>query len=205
MLVTLLFPFAIYRLWSTPFYVALLLLLWLGTLFPILNNGKPTLHKLFRKKAQKVMSRICEIHLQECGDARVISYLRKINPFVFEELILLAFEKQGFHTIPNKRYTGDGGIDGRVNIYGNIWPVQAKRYGKHIKKSHVDDFNKLLKDKNYYGGVFIHTGRTGKEIRDTYRNGTLIILSGSTLVDFLCYPQNNTFVHLLGFRGVTVM
>ena len=42
-----------------------------------------------------------------------IAYLRKIDPFTFEELLLEGFESHGFRTIRNKRHTGDGGIDGR--------------------------------------------------------------------------------------------
>ncbi|WP_407233716.1 restriction endonuclease [Escherichia coli] len=34
---------------------------------------------------------------------------------MFEELLLEGFEAHGFRTIRNKRYTGDGGIDGRNN------------------------------------------------------------------------------------------
>lgn len=47
-----------------------------------------------------------------------IAYLRKIDPFVFEELLLEGFERRGFEVIRNRRYTGDGGIDGRVKIDG---------------------------------------------------------------------------------------
>ncbi|HIG4575661.1 TPA: restriction endonuclease, partial [Klebsiella pneumoniae] len=57
-----------------------------------------------------------------------IAYLRKIDPFVFEELLLEGFERRGFEVIRNRRYTGDGGIDGRVKIDGQTWLIQAKRY-----------------------------------------------------------------------------
>ena len=197
-------PVAIFIFRSHPFYLLMVMLIWLFIISPLFIAGHKTLHLVFRKRAKKVLLLICEIQKQEQGDARVISYLRKINPFVFEELILLAFEQHGFPTIPNKRYTGDGGIDGRVNVYGQIWPIQAKRYCKHIKKAHIEQFDKLIQNKNYPGGVFIHTGRTGKEVRDRYRNTTLIIISGSMIVDFLCFPNNHTFAYLLAFRNVKV-
>lgn len=198
---SLLFPIVMYLLRSHPFYLILLSFIWLSILLPNLNSSK-TLHHIFRNRARKVLVRIREIQKQEQGDARVIAYLRKINPFVFEELILLAFKEHGFSVIQNKRYTGDGGIDGRVNFYGSTWPIQAKRYSRHVKKSHIDQFAHLIKEKSYPGGIFIHTGRTGKEVRNTYRTGTLIILSGSTMVDLFCYPSNHTIHHLLAFRGV---
>ncbi|HCJ0405636.1 TPA: restriction endonuclease, partial [Klebsiella variicola] len=61
-----------------------------------------------------------------------IAYLRKIDPFVFEELLLEGFERRGFEVIRNRRYTGDGGIDGRVKIDGQTWLIQAKRYTSYI-------------------------------------------------------------------------
>ncbi|MEX6059375.1 restriction endonuclease [Enterobacter hormaechei] len=54
-------------------------------------------------------------HKDVAGLPTKINYLRKIDPFVFEELLLEGFEAHGFRTIRNKRYTGDGGIDGGNN------------------------------------------------------------------------------------------
>ncbi|MGS6531656.1 restriction endonuclease, partial [Enterobacter hormaechei] len=45
--------------------------------------------------------------------AQIINYLRKIDAFVFEELLLEGFEAHGFRTMRIKRYSGDGGIDGQ--------------------------------------------------------------------------------------------
>lgn len=73
-----------------------------------------------------------------------IAYLRKIDPFVFEELLLEGFERRGFEVIRNRRYTGDGGIDGRVKIDGQTWLIQAKRYTSYIAVGHVRDFSDLL-------------------------------------------------------------
>lgn len=201
-LISLLFLVTIYIYHTQPVYVILLLLLWMSVLLPLSSKGEGALHLYFRKQAAKVLVRIREIYKQDQGEARVINYLRQINPFVFEELILLVFQEQGYQTIPNKRYTGDGGVDGRLNIYGNIWPIQAKRYGKHIKKEHIEQFDRLIRKRNYVGGIFIHTGRTSKDIIATYRSTTLIILSGSLLVDFLCSQESLTFTHILGFRGI---
>ena len=41
-------------------------------------------------------------------DGSKINYLKKIDPFVFEELVLSAFQSHGFKIKRNKRYTGDG-------------------------------------------------------------------------------------------------
>nr|WP_306670548.1 restriction endonuclease [Acidithiobacillus ferrooxidans] len=50
--------------------------------------------------------------------ARRIAYLRKIDPLVFEELVLDAFQKEGWLVQRSTRYSGDGGIDGRI-VSGN--------------------------------------------------------------------------------------
>ncbi|EIC1200977.1 restriction endonuclease, partial [Escherichia coli] len=94
------------------------------------------------------------------GDARRLKYLRKISPYVFEELLLLAFEQQGMPVIRNPSYSGDGGLDGQVVIGGECWLIQAKRYGRTIRPAHIDAFGELLRRKGCRG-FFIHTGRTG--------------------------------------------
>ncbi|HFO6221661.1 TPA: restriction endonuclease, partial [Escherichia coli] len=93
-------------------------------------------------------------------DARRLKYLRKISPYVFEELLLLAFEQQGMPVIRNPSYSGDGGLDGQVVINGERWLIQAKRYGRTIRPAHIDAFGELLRRKGCRG-FFIHTGRTG--------------------------------------------
>ncbi|MCO7451724.1 restriction endonuclease, partial (plasmid) [Enterobacter hormaechei] len=64
-------------------------------------------HKRKQQSARRVLERIKTLP----GFPQKINYLRKIDPFVFEELLLEGFEAHGFRTIRNKRYTGDGGID----------------------------------------------------------------------------------------------
>ncbi len=93
-----------------------------------------------------------------------VKYLRKINPYVFEELLLLAFERRGMRVIRNSRYSGDGGLDGQVLIDGERWLIQAKRYGRTIRPSHIDDFGELLRREGCRG-FFVHTGRTGPASR----------------------------------------
>ncbi len=70
-------------------------------------------------------------------------YLRGLNAFVFEEMILTALKKHGFKIIRNKRYTGDGGIDGRAYKNDQHYLIQAKRYRKHINPA-IAIFSKCL-------------------------------------------------------------
>ena len=53
-------------------------------------------HRRYRAAAERVLTKLPE------GGAGV-KYLRKINPYVFEELLLLAFERRGMAVIRNTR------------------------------------------------------------------------------------------------------
>lgn len=124
-------------------------------------------------------------------EARILAYLRKIDPYVFEELTLSAFKHHGFNITRSTRYSGDGGIDGRVTKNGREFLVQVKRYRRHINKSHVHEFSYVLARKNV-AGFFIHTGKTSKSIRDyARRNANIEIISGSRLVDWLTTPNDH--------------
>ncbi len=111
------------------------------------------------------------------------TYLRKIDPFVFEELLLCAFQNQGHRVIRNKRYTGDGGIDGKVILNGTLHLVQAKRYQHHINAQHVADFSTLCQQM-HCKGLFIHTGKTGK-LAYQQTHGIVTIISGDQLLQLI--------------------
>lgn len=123
-------------------------------------------HKRNIQIAGGVLSRISEIHRSSPKDsagARVFGYLRKVHPMVFEELILTAIQNGGRFVLRNRRYTGDGGVDGRFYEPGLGWVlVQCKRYKSHI--SHVDlrEFSAVVEGEGCVAGVFVHTGRTGE-------------------------------------------
>jgi restriction system protein len=89
-----------------------------------------------------------------------LSYLRKVEPFVFEELVGLLLSRLGFRMLPSSRYTGDGGIDGRAHWLGRFWLIQVKRYGRHIDWCDVEQFAHTCAVQHAIG-LFVHTGRTG--------------------------------------------
>lgn len=115
-------------------------------------------------------------------DGAVISYLRKIDPFVFEELLLSAFANRGISVTRNRRYTGDGGIDGRIVVDGRVLFIQAKRYAGAVSTLHIRDFSAICSQSGV-SGLFIHTGRTPKQARGLPRN--VKIVSGSKLADLI--------------------
>ncbi|MDD2753848.1 MAG: restriction endonuclease [Candidatus Portnoybacteria bacterium] len=115
--------------------------------------------------------------------ARRIAYLRKLDPLVFEELVLDGFKRQGWLVERNNRYTGDGGLDGKV-FQGNQWVgIQCKRYKGAIQTAHVNQFCRDLFKFGLTKGYFVHTGKTPTGLRNCHSQ--VVILSGQRLIDFL--------------------
>lgn len=112
-----------------------------------------------------------------------IGYLRKIDPFIFEEMILSRIKLQGYKIYRNKRYTGDGGIDGKFKYNRKLYYIQAKRYKSYITKSHVIEFDNLIKKKKVKG-LFVHTGKTGKGSKNL-ESQNMTFLSGKNMILFL--------------------
>lgn len=115
---------------------------------------------------------------------QVLHYLRKIDPFVFEEALLSLFQERGFKIKRNRKYTGDGGSDGLIWINGKKTHIQAKRYKSYINKSHMQEFINLTEREKSLG-IFIHTGKTGKETLKLAEDNNILIISGMNLIDFL--------------------
>jgi restriction system protein len=91
--------------------------------------------------------------------SRRIQYLRQLDPFVFEEVVLDTFQRHGWIVIRNRRYTGDGGIDGRVYNGGHWYGVQCKRIAGDVLPHVLLKFEKDLKKNGLRKGFFVHTGR----------------------------------------------
>ncbi|NPE55908.1 restriction endonuclease [Dickeya dadantii] len=166
-----------------------------------------SLHMRRKKQAKNIRSVLSGIE----GAGRKLSYLRKINPFAFEEMILDSFEEKGFRVIRNHRYTGDGGIDGKVIINGEIFLIQAKRYTGYIQAEHVRNFEEILLKHNKKG-FFCHTGKTGIASRNiVLSSDSVIMISGGKLIELLEFkkeistfpPKSNSFIFFIfGFLAL---
>ncbi|EAM3258351.1 restriction endonuclease [Salmonella enterica] len=172
--------------------MAIFLLLCLIVLIAILRrpaaSARVRRHRRYRKTAQRVLGRLPQLS----SDGARLSYLRKINPYVFEELLLLALEKQGLEVIRNRSYSGDGGLDGQVFINGERWLIQAKRYSRCISPQHVREFGELLAREGCCG-FFVHTGRTGRKSLDSLRGYPQIqLVSGRRLLALLARGRADT-------------
>lgn len=159
-----------------------LLLAALLVLYAFRGRNQPARHARYRKKALQIASRLRESDL---SDSQALAYLRKINPYVFEEMVLDAFVRDGYKAVRSSSYSGDGGVDGRLKKDDETFLVQCKRYRKHISKRHFEDFVSLC-EKCHKKGFFVHTGRTSKNIRKKARErGLVTIVSGQKLVELI--------------------
>lgn len=146
------------------------------------------MHLIRIKKARKVIKKLKEIAKTPNSHGKIIVYLRKINPFVFEELILTVIEDSNIHIIRNKRYTGDGGIDGMFKlpkVKGKVL-IQCKRYQSYINQKDVAALSQKVKEGKFHMGIFVHTGKTGDKARDVIKvDNNVIFISGSVLVNLI--------------------
>ena len=101
-------------------------------------------------------------------------------------------QKKGFRVRRNKRYTHDGGIDGRCIRNKETFLIQAKRYSEYIKEEHVRQFiyTCYLQNKR---GYFIHTGKTGIETKKLInQNPQIKLISGDKLYKFFLENNENS-------------
>ncbi|BEM06013.1 restriction endonuclease [Serratia ureilytica] len=168
-----------------PVLTVVLIVLFVAVMLGLNCRGRETAsrrrHRRYQATAMRVLARLPLLG----GDGQRLAYLRKINPYVFEELLLLAFERQGYAVIRNTAYSGDGGLDGQVIIEGKTYLIQAKRYGRTITPSHITSFGALLRH-HHCQGFFIHTGRTGQLSHALLQNHPHIhLVSGQKLLALL--------------------
>lgn len=119
-------------------------------------------------------------------EARSLVYLRRIEPLVFEEVLMSALEDAGALVLRSRRYTGDGGVDGSCWSPATGWfAIQVKRYSGHIDRQHVNEFADVVRRLRYEGGIFAHTGRSGAGVYEFLPRAEIILLSGERLIQLI--------------------
>lgn len=163
-------------------FIIILILLFYFSRF---GSVKQKRHRYKIKKAKQIILKFGDFN-DEFRNAKIITYLRKIDPYVFEELLLEAFEIKGYRVKRNKSYSNDGGVDGLIfNEKDERIFVQAKRYKGFVNRQHIHDFSRFISANNAVGGYFIHTGKTSKLILEQFRDSNIHIISGSKLVELI--------------------
>lgn len=159
---------------------------WLSKLLNRIRLFRNFGHLYRIRQAKNVLAKLKLIAKQPNHEARILGYLRKINPFVFEELILSVIEDSNIRITRNTRYTGDGGIDGIFHLKQGKVLIQCKRYKSYIDNKHVRELTEKVNLDKHYLGIFVHTGKTGeksKQVATTAKN--VVFVSGSALVHFI--------------------
>ena len=135
-------------------------------------------------KSYRILSKLEQIGVQS-GPAAQFGYLRSksVDPYTFEEAILSALKNHGLKIKRNRRYSGDGGIDGRAWHKGRLILIQAKLYRHHVAKKDVEQFCGLCKRRKALG-LFVHSGRTGKGAK-IFFDDRVKVVSGERLLRFL--------------------
>jgi restriction system protein len=143
-------------------------------------------HEKRVRQARSVIERIRGFE-GEALSARCIGYLRAVDPWVFEEVVLTCLEEGGAAILRNTAYTNDGGVDGRVHsVEASQWiPVQCKRFERHVCRADIVDFQNLLRERGYRRGLFVHTGRTGVAVRGSLRESEVELVSGEKLAQLV--------------------
>lgn len=141
-------------------------------------GGALSVHGFKIRRARRLRRRLIR---EDLSPASAIAYLRKVDPYVFEELVLLSFREAGYRITRNRRYSGDGGIDGRIAKGGQRWFVQCKRYKGYISSRQVAEFAAVCQE-GRRRGVFVHTGRTGGASREMFAyDDDIEVVSGARL------------------------
>lgn len=123
-------------------------------------------------------------------EARCFAFLRKVDPLLFEEIVLTALEDCGMFIWRNLRYTGDGGLDGKAWHPHHGWcAVQVKRYCQYVCADHVREFAELVARRHYPVGLFVHSGRSGGALYSHLGNSRLTLISGNRLLQLLLYRR----------------
>lgn len=142
-------------------------------------------HQRNRRQSKRVLQSVRAF--EEPGvAARCLSYLRTVDPLVFEEVVMSALEDAGFLVLRSRTYSGDGGIDGAFWSPQLGWyAVQVKRYRAHIELQHIRDFCGAVRRHGFNGGLFVHTGRSGAGVYPVLAEVGMGMLSGQRLVDLV--------------------
>jgi len=115
-------------------------------------------------------------------------------------MILTALKQRGYQIKRNKRYSGDGGIDGQVIIEGYCYLIQAKRYTSHINPAHVQSFARLCQRRGKRG-LFVHTGKTGKKSYRIAQFSEIEMISGDRLLNMLINERRELLERMKLFFG----
>ena len=136
-----------------------------------------------RRRVREASRLLRQLSDDSLSDAYRFGIIRNADPFVVEEAILTAYKRAGHRIRRNRRYTGDGDIDGFVRLNRKWHAIQAKRYRSAIRPNHVHDFAAVC-SRRRVPGIFFHFGRTGPKSAEAFRvHSNIRRVSGQEALD----------------------
>jgi len=163
---------------------------WLSRAWNTLRLLDLPAHRRRVRRSRRVLANLRAIRGEAQG-ARRFAYLRTVDPLCMEEVVLSALEQGGRLVRRNRRYSGDGGVDGLVRIDGSWQLVQVKRYRAHVACAHVAELAALVARHRAGGALFVHCRRSGKAVYQALRGTPVALVSGAALLALLedgCLP-----------------
>lgn len=125
---------------------------------------------------------------------QILSEIKQISPFTFENLVVELLLKMGYGGFVKKgivtKKTRDGGIDGVIKadeLGLNKIYIQAKRWNTDVGKPEIQKFVGALSEENADKGIFITTSgfrKNVKDLRGPYQN-KIVLLDGNKLAEFM--------------------
>jgi len=174
--------------------IVLPVILFSAALIWVLKPKKVKTYEKWRIKASRLWLKRFRARALEFAPAQRLTFIRKTDPYLFEEILLSSFQERGYK-IQRMPFSHDGGKDGIVYLKdpnnfskdaGVI--IQAKRYKNNIHRHHVIELIETVKrDEHCTFGLFIHTGKTSSPIKSLIRsNKSIEMVSGTkALLDLL--------------------
>lgn len=128
--------------------------------------------------------------IEEQVKSELLDYLKGIDPYDFEKVILLLLKKMGYGEMVETKKSGDGGIDGVMNedklglerIY-----IQAKRYTTgNVQETDIRNFIGAMSG-DTSKGVFVTTSAFASKavIKAESAHHRIILIDGDKLADLM--------------------
>ncbi|GAB2856258.1 hypothetical protein GCM10027277_26080 [Pseudoduganella ginsengisoli] len=115
--------------------------------------------------------------------ARCLAYLRRIDPLLFEEVIMSALEDAGLFVLRSQHYGGDGGGDGVVWIPGRGWcSVLCNRFRGQVHAADVRAIAWALAKSGYDGGLLVHSCLCVTALHAQLDTARIALLGGDRLL-----------------------
>jgi restriction system protein len=120
----------------------------------------------------------------ETDDEIWAAFIDRVDPYEFEDVVLDAYERTGFH-VRRTKASGDEGLDGVLYAGSEAIGLQVKRYKGRVGAPMVREFIGSLAVFELDRGIFVSTGRLTQQARKAARWHGVEILTGDPLRDLI--------------------